>query len=211
MTDHTHELVHKGDPGLDRLLFFSDGVFAIAITLLAIELHVPHGWDGHAATLFRESWQMLAAFALSFAVVGIFWNAHRRLFLGMQRFTVGVFVLNLILLAGIALMPFASVLLYSPPVTIETFGLYLGLVSAIGLANGLAQGYAYFVADVIRPRRPFALRLAATLMQTFMPAACCGLSLAWFARAPLWITGPLALIVAGLVGFLLWARRRAAE
>jgi uncharacterized membrane protein len=210
MTDHTHELVHKGDPGLDRLLFFSDGVFAIAITLLAIELHVPHGWDGHAATLFRESWQMLAAFALSFAVVGIFWNAHRRLFLGMQRFTVGVFVLNLILLAGIALMPFATVLMYTPPVTIETFGLYLGLVSVIGLLNGLAQGYAYFIADVVRPRRPVALRLSATLMQTFMPGACCGLSLALFAHAPLWITGPLALVIIALTVFMIRARRHAA-
>jgi len=93
MTDHAHsDLAHKGDPSLDRMLFFSDGVFAIAITLLSIELHPPHDWDSTFAGLIRESWPMLSAFALSFLVIGVFWNAHRRLFLRMTRFTNGVFV-----------------------------------------------------------------------------------------------------------------------
>jgi len=205
-SDHDHE--HHKDNSLDRLLFFSDGVFAIAITLLAIELHVPHGWDGTWATLVRESWQMLAAFVLSFAVVGIFWNAHRRLFMGMTRFTTGVFVLNLALLGGIALMPFVTVIMYTPPVTIQTFAIYLGLVSLIGLASGLTYGYAAFVAKVMRPHRHPVRRLAIMLMQTLMPGACCGLSLTFFAQAPFWITGGLALIVVGLVVFLSWANRR---
>ncbi|NJC42184.1 putative membrane protein [Brevundimonas alba] len=209
MTDHTHaDLAHKGDPSLDRLLFFSDGVFAIAITLLAIELHVPHGWDGTAATLLREGWPMLAAFVLSFGVVGIFWNTHRRLFLGMERFTMGVFVLNLAVLAGIALMPFATVLMYSPPVTPETFAIYLGLVSAIGLFNGMTYGYAAFVADVVRPRLHPMRRLSVMLMQTLMPGACCGASLALFSNTPVWITGGLALIAVGLTAFIIWTKRR---
>lgn len=152
MTSHAHEaLAHKADPSLDRLIFFSDGVFAIAITLLAIELHAPHGWDGTISMLFRESSGMLLAFAFSFAVVGVFWNAHRRLFLSMTRFTTGVFVLNLILLAGIALMPFMTVLLYTQPSNGGSLALYLGLVSLIGVVDGLTYGYAAFVADVIRP------------------------------------------------------------
>jgi uncharacterized membrane protein len=209
MTDHSHEaLAHKGDPSLDRLLFFSDGVFAIAITLLAIELHPPHGWDGRAATLVRESWPMLAAFALSFAVVGVFWNSHRRLFLGMERFAAGVFVLNLFVLGGIALMPFATVLMYTPPVTVETFGLYLGLVSLIGLFNGLTYGYAAFVADVVRPRLHPVRRLSIMLVQTFMPGVCCGASLAFFAHGPVWLGGGLALTAVGLIAFISWTGRR---
>ncbi|CAN5392547.1 TMEM175 family protein [soil metagenome] len=210
MTDHAHDaLAHKGDPSLDRLLFFSDGVFAIAITLLAIELHVPHGWDGTAAMLFRESSGMLVAFGLSFAVVGVFWNAHRRLFLGMTKFTTGVFVLNLMLLGGIALMPFATVLLYSGPDTLDRFALYLGLVSLIGVLDGLTYGYAAFVADVMRPRRHGVRQVATLLMQTLMPAAACSLSLALFSHgAPFWLTGGLTLVVAGLAGFLIWSIRR---
>ncbi|CAN5315066.1 TMEM175 family protein [soil metagenome] len=210
MTDHAHDaLAHKGDPSLDRLLFFSDGVFAIAITLLAIELHVPHGWDGTAAMLFRESSGMLVAFGLSFAVVGVFWNAHRRLFLGMTKFTTGVFVLNLMLLGGIALMPFATVLLYSGPEGLDRFVIYLGLVSLIGVLDGLTYGYAAFVADVMRPRRHRVRQLSTLMMQTLMPGACCGLSLALFSHgAPFWVTGLLALVVAGLVSFLVWSIRR---
>ena len=203
-----HDHGHPKDNSLDRLLFFSDGVFAIAITLLAIELHAPHGWDGSAAMLFRESAGMLVAFALSFAVVGIFWNAHRRLFLGMTRFTNGVFVLNLMLLGGIALMPFMTVLLYTPPHTGQTFALYLGLVAMIGVLDGLTYGYAAFVADVMRPRRHRVRQLSILLMQTLMPGACCGLSLAFFSSMPFWITGGLALVVVGLFGFMIWAKRR---
>lgn len=67
----------KGDHSLERLLLFSDGVFAIAITLLAIELHVPEGWNGRWASLWAERWPMFTAFALSFAIIGVFWNTHR--------------------------------------------------------------------------------------------------------------------------------------
>ncbi len=209
MTDHSHaDLAHKGDPSLDRLMFFSDGVFAIAITLLAIELHVPHGWDGTIATLVREGWGMIGAFILSFAVVGVFWNSHRRLFLGMERFTTGVFILNLAVLGGIALMPFATTLMYSPPVTAQTFTLYLGLVSVIGLFTGLTYGYAAFIADAIRPRRHPLRRFSVMLMQSLMPGACCGTSLAFFAHMPVWITGGLALTTVGLVSFMTWANRR---
>lgn len=209
MTHHTHDkLVHEQNNSLDRLVFFSDGVFAIAITLLAVELHRPHGWDGTAAMLFREGGHMLVAFALSFAVVGIFWNAHRRLFQNMTRFTTGIFILNLILLGGIALMPFATTLISTPPVGGETFALYLGLVSLIGVVNGLIYGYAAFVVDVVRPRRHVLRHLSIMLMQMLMPAICCGLSLAFFSNAPFWILGLLMAALAGLVSVLIWSKRR---
>jgi uncharacterized membrane protein len=208
MTDAV-EAGHGRDPSLERLLFFSDGVFAIAITLLSIELHPPHGWDGSFAGLMRGGLPMLAAFALSFIVIGVFWNAHRRLFLRMERFTNGVFVLNLALLAGVALMPFVTTLLYTPPVTPETFAIYLGLVALIGLVQGLTYGYAAFVADVMRPRLPAAARLSAMLMQGLMPGLCCGLSLAAFGRAPAWVIAALALGLVALVSFRTWAVRRA--
>jgi uncharacterized membrane protein len=208
MTDHTHELAHKGDPGLDRLLFFSDGVFAIAITLLSIELHVPHGWDGSFASLMRDSWAMLGSFAISFAVIGVLWNAHRRCFLKMTRFTSGVFVANLFVLAGIALMPFATQLLYANGRAGEAFYIYLSLVSLIGVAQGATYGYAAFVADVIRPRHHVMMRLSAFLMQTLMPGLCCGLTLLAFGHASLWVVMAVAVVLAILIGFRIFAAKR---
>jgi uncharacterized membrane protein len=208
MTDHTHDIAHQGDPSLDRLLFFSDGVFAIAITLLSIELHVPHGWDGTFASLMGESWRMLGSFAISFAVIGVLWNAHRRCFLKMTRFTTGVFVANLFVLAGIALMPFATQLLYANGRAGEAFYIYLSLVALTGVAQGATYGYAAFVADVVRPRQHGMLRFSAFLMQTLMPGLCCGLTLLAFGHAPVWLIVVVALALALLIGFRIFAARR---
>ncbi|RZJ06283.1 MAG: DUF1211 domain-containing protein [Brevundimonas sp.] len=212
MTDHSHsDLAHKGDPSLDRMLFFSDGVFAIAITLLSIELHVPHGWDGTFAGLIREGWAMLGSFAISFAVIGVLWNAHRRAFLKMTRFTSGVFALNLVLLGGIALIPFATQLLYANGGSSGAVFIYLSLVSLIGLTQGLTYGYAAFVADVIRPRHHWVLRFSAFLMQALMPGLCSGLTLMFMGHAPLWITASLAVTLIALFSFRIYAHRRFGE
>jgi len=213
MTDHSHaDLAHRGDPSLDRLLFFSDGVFAIAITLLSIELHVPHGWDGTFAGLITAGWAMFGAFLISFAVIGVLWNAHRRAFLKMTRFTSGVFVLNLLILAGIALMPFATQLLYVNGPRGEAVVIYLSLVSAIGLCQGLAYGYAAFIAHAMRPRLHWAMRLSAFLMQSLMPGLCSGLSLLFmgylYGQVPLSIVIILAAALATLIGFQIFVSRR---
>lgn len=209
MTDHSHsDLAHKGDPSLDRLLFFSDGVFAIAITLLSIELHVPHGWDGTFAGLIREGWPMLGAFAISFAVIGILWNAHRRAFLRMIRFTSGVFVLNLLQLGGIALIPFATQLLYVQGPKGESVLIYLALVTLIGLIQGMSYGYAAFVADAIRPRHHRMLQLSAAAMQAFMPGLCSGLALMFLGDGPVWITVTLAVALVALLALRRYAHKR---
>ena len=208
MTDHTHEPTAGGDPSLERLLFFSDGVFAIAITLLAIELHPPHGWDGSLAMLIREGWPMLSAFVISFLVVGIFWNSHRRIFLSMTRFTQGVFWLNLLLLGAIALMPFATGLTYQLGAGGEKFSIYLGLVFAAGILQGLTYGYAAFIADAVRPRQHVMRRVAALAIISLMPGAACGLSLMLFGSAPWPILLGLAVMIAALIAFSAFTARR---
>jgi len=208
MTDHTHDLAHKGDPSLDRLLFFSDGVFAIAITLLSIELHPPHGWNGSLAMLIREDWPMLMAFAVSFAVIGVFWNSHRRIFLNMTRFTSGVFWLNLLLLACIALMPFATSLTYQLGAGGEKFAIYLGLVAVAGVCQGLIYGYASFVADVMRPKIHPMRRLSVFLTIALIPGAACGLSLLAFTGGTAPILAGLAALLVFLIGFGIFTGRR---
>ena len=66
---------------MNRLNNLSDGVFAIAMTLLALELRVPRGTDGaHLAHELLELWPSYAAFLTSFVTIGIIWLNHHRLF-----------------------------------------------------------------------------------------------------------------------------------
>ena len=60
----------------DRLEAFSDGVFAIAITLLVLELDVPHPADGGLAHALAEQWPAYAAYVVSFLTIGIIWINH---------------------------------------------------------------------------------------------------------------------------------------
>jgi uncharacterized membrane protein len=90
-----------------RLEAFSDGVFAIAITLLVLELHVPQGSGSLGAGLL-QAWPSFAAFTTSFATIGIMWLNHHRLFMLIRRVDHGLLVLNGLLLFGVSLLPFPT-------------------------------------------------------------------------------------------------------
>ena len=197
MTDHMENEGHKADVSLDRLLFFSDGVVAIAITLLSIELHPPEGWDGTLAGLLSGGGKMLAAFAISFVVIGIFWNTHRRIFSTISRYSSVVFVLNLLLLGAIVLMPFVTSLLWAGAGS-EPFFIYIGLVAVAGVLQGLVYAYSAFLADLVRPRWPWPRRVMTFLTISILPGASCGLSL--FVLGGVWsIAGMLAGVLAVLI------------
>jgi len=174
----TEQTKHEIDPSLHRLLFFSDGVFAIAITLLSIELHVPHGWDGTLAGLWRSGWPMLSAFAVSFMVIGVFWNAHRRIFSQITRFSGGVFLFNLLLLGCVALMPFATSLIYSHGPHDQTLMIYLSLVAVTGLMQGLVYGYAAFISDSLQASVTRPQRIVTFLTMIILPVVVCSMALA---------------------------------
>src|SRR4051812_32757542 len=93
-----------------RIVAFSDGVFAIAITLLVLSLHVeeqlaPGESLGHA---LWEQRQDLIAYAISFAVIGRFWAIHHRFFGDVVGFDGRLLALNILYLAWIVLIPFSS-------------------------------------------------------------------------------------------------------
>jgi uncharacterized membrane protein len=97
---------------LERLVFFSDAVFAIAITLLVIEVKVPEVPHGGGDMAF---WSALAhlmpnlvGFFVSFGVIGAFWMGHHRAFSHASRYSPRVIGWNLMLLGAIAFMPFLT-------------------------------------------------------------------------------------------------------
>jgi uncharacterized membrane protein len=95
-----------------RLEAFSDGVFAIAITLLIIEVHVPH--RSHAETLGHELlriWPSYAGYLTSFLTIGVMWINHHHVFSYVARADRTLLFLNTLLLMLIAFVPFPTAVL----------------------------------------------------------------------------------------------------
>ncbi len=95
---------------LERLIFFSDAVFAIAITLLVIELHVPHVEAGASDIAFINALLRMIpnfmGFIVSFFVIGAFWAGHHRAFSCAAHWSDGLMGPNILMLFTIAAMPF---------------------------------------------------------------------------------------------------------
>jgi uncharacterized membrane protein len=100
---------------LERLIFFSDAVFAIAITLLILEIAVPHlGAEATDAQYKRALIELIPSFfayVLSFLVIGRFWMGHHELFGRVSRYSHRLLFPNLLFLMAIAFMPFATAFL----------------------------------------------------------------------------------------------------
>jgi len=96
--------------GLERMAFFSDAVFAIAITLLVIEIHVPHVAAPYTDQAFLQGLANLLpnfiGFFVSFFAIGLFWIGHHRAFACARHWSPKLFGPNLLLLSAIAAMPF---------------------------------------------------------------------------------------------------------
>ena len=114
MSHQPHDIFeNRSQFQLERMILFSDAVFAIAITLLIIEIKIPE---------IREHETILAAFArsgtidsiisllISFAIIGQFWTNHHRLFGYVTNYNGGLLWLNLHLLFWVIVMPFSTAL-----------------------------------------------------------------------------------------------------
>lgn len=96
----------------DRLLALSDGVIAIVITLLVLDITVPRVPAGEQLTLLPDlilaQWPDFFGFVLSFLVVGFYWALHRRTFVHIERHDRAVVYLNLWFLLSVAFVPYAT-------------------------------------------------------------------------------------------------------
>lgn len=147
---------HENDAlALERLIFFSDAVFAIAITLLALEIRLPaNGADLSNAALARalvELWPRYLAYAISFLVIGFFWASHHRKFRLIRRFDHGLLLLNLLLLMVIAFTPFPAAVISENGNRTATIFYALVMILA-GLFSAAVWAYAEYGGRLIDPR-----------------------------------------------------------
>ncbi len=95
--------------GTERLEAFSDGVFAIAITLLILEIGVPRITAGESLTrALLDLWPSYLSYAISFLVIGVMWSNHHNIFREIQRSDQTLLVLNIVLLMLISFVPFPT-------------------------------------------------------------------------------------------------------
>lgn len=109
---------HKEEFQIERIAFFSDAVFAIAITLLIIEIKVPEVHNNGESpelqlieSLLNETLEKLIGFVVSFYVIGLYWMVHHRLFNYIIHYNRKLMSTNLTFLLSIVIMPFSTAFL----------------------------------------------------------------------------------------------------
>ncbi|MEQ3550086.1 TMEM175 family protein [Pseudonocardia nematodicida] len=127
--------------GLDRIPMFSDGVFAIAITLLVLPLTDARITEGRVGQDLAELSPRIFTFALSFVVIGRYWMVHHRIFDRFDRADRRLMVLNLAYLFGIAFLPFPTSVLGGHGSSTPAVVLYATNLLWIGCASAAIWWY----------------------------------------------------------------------
>jgi uncharacterized membrane protein len=142
-----------------RLEAFSDGVMAVAITLLVLDIHVPKHHLGHD---LAQNWPTYLAYVTSFITIGIIWINHHVMIGRLSRTDHSIMMLNLLLLLTIAVIPFGTSL-------VATYlrrghganlaaGIYGGVLLAMAVAFSAINGQILF-------RRPHLLKVQLSLAE----------------------------------------------
>jgi uncharacterized membrane protein len=153
---------------LERLILFSDAVFAIAITLLVIEIKVPeiHEKPIKEAILLHKLAELIpkfVGFIISFLLIGQYWIVHHRMFSFVINYTDRLIWLNILFLFAIALMPFSTGF-YSEYVlrgVVSPVIFYTANIALLGFANFLMWRY---ISD---PKRKLTENLTPALSKYF--------------------------------------------
>jgi uncharacterized membrane protein len=141
-----------------RLEAFSDGVFAVAITLLSLNLHIP-GQAGHSlAHNLISQWPEYAAYAVSFITIGIIWINHHAMIGRLEVADHAILLLNLVLLLTIVVIPFATSLIaeyLGKHGDVAAAVVYSGTFTAMAATFGTLQRHILLKkADLLREQRP---------------------------------------------------------
>jgi TMEM175 potassium channel family protein len=121
----------------DRVAFFSDAVFAIAMTLLVVGIGVPTVAADGLDDALRDKQSEIISFVISFVVIGYYWLSHHRFFARLNAVTTTLMKLNLVYLLAIAFTPFPTALAgkyTDEPVSVVMYAITLGIASGMEVA-----------------------------------------------------------------------------
>lgn len=119
-----------------RLEAFSDGVMAIIITIMVLELKAPHGTDWAS---IKPLLPVLLSYVMSFLFVGVYWGNHHHLLHVAKEFTSGIMLANLNLLFWLSLVPFATGWMGETHFDTTSVAVYAVLLNICGLSYALLQ------------------------------------------------------------------------
>jgi uncharacterized membrane protein len=154
--DHADEVVRKRVS--NRIIGFSDGVFAISITLLVLTFNVPTNLTSseEASAFLRQALPQLVVYAAAFMVIGTFWLRHHRMFMLCRAVDIRMLVLNLVFLGFVSLLPFPTDLLgnVQSTSTVAAFCAVAGAATLceIGLWRHLHRHRELLVPDIPQER-----------------------------------------------------------
>ena len=162
-------LSRAGHLEYDRVLFFSDAIFAIAITLLVLEIKVP-GYENNPGQEISHALPHIFAFGISFVVIGLFWMGHHSLSRYIAAFDRGLISINLLFLGIIAFLPYPTGLLSGTNSGLgwQATVFYACCIAAAGLAELTIWRYA-IGKDLLKPEATPALRREVTLRLLIAP------------------------------------------
>jgi uncharacterized membrane protein len=147
----------------ERLVVFSDGVMAVAITLLVLDLKLPSGvTDAELPTALAQSMHGLWCYVLSFLVIGILWMAHHHQFSYIERIDGVLIWLNLFFLMAVGLIPFVTSVMSDHGIALPTM-LYAGVLFSTCLLLAAIWGYACSQPQLMKHALPKAERREGTL------------------------------------------------
>jgi uncharacterized membrane protein len=132
---------------------FSDGVFAIAATLLVLELKIPHVEPGGLSEALLERWPSYATYVVSFLTIGIIWVNHHAVMDRIKSVDRPLLFLNIVFLMAVAVIPFPTALLadylragHDERLAAAIYGVTMAVM---GIAFGLIWAYAVLSDDLL--------------------------------------------------------------
>lgn len=183
--------IASAGPGTERLAAFSDGVLAIIITIMVLELKLPeaafHGevWSNFLAPLAPK----LAVYALSFCIVGTMWINHHQLLAAVRRGSPQLMWMNLLLLFFMSLIPLATSFLGEHPLLPRAISFYALILALSSVVFGLLRFHLGRLPENDRKQPPFRratlvrsvtstlLYAGAAILAPFMPATALALTI----------------------------------
>jgi TMEM175 potassium channel family protein len=173
-----------------RLEAFSDGVFAIAITLLVLEIHVPEG--GGLWGKLGDLWPSYVGYGVSFLTIGIIWVNHHSTFARIDTVDRPLLFLNLLLLLWVAFLPFPTALVAEH----IREGTDEDVAAAVYAGSLLLMGAAFFTTAVYAHRLH---RLPREVLRTIAVRNAVGQGGYAVALAVAFVNAPVSLAICGLV------------